>query len=201
MGLPQPDVLSLVAFAGIATVTPGGANLLAASSGARFGLMRSLPLLLGFSLGLAALVGAAGIGFGALLEAAPILRLVMRSAGSAYVLWLAWRIASAGRPEPPGWDGTAPPGFLAAVVLLWLNPKAWTTAVAASATYAGLVPGLVPLAGLLALVFGVAAAVSLHLWCAFGMLLARTLRTEAQWRAANILLGSALVASLVPMWS
>ena len=53
-GLPQAELLSLLAFAVVATATPGGANLLAASAGARFGLARSLPLLLGLSLGLAA---------------------------------------------------------------------------------------------------------------------------------------------------
>ncbi|MDO9713224.1 hypothetical protein [Paracraurococcus lichenis] len=61
-------------------------------------------------------------------------------------------------------------------------------------------PGLMPLAGTLALVFGVAAAVSLHVWCAFGVLLARTLRTEAQCRGVNIVLGLALTVSLLPMW-
>ena len=199
-GLTRAELLSLLAFAVVATATPGGANLLAASAGARFGLARSLPLLLGLSLGLAALAAVAGIGLGALLDAAPALRLVLRGAGSAYLLWLSWRIVTAGRPEVGGRDGAMPPGFLAALALLWLNPKAWTIAVGASAAHAGLDPDPMRLAALLALVFGGAAAISLWAWCSFGLLLERWLRTEAQWRTANLLLGAALAACVLPIW-
>jgi threonine/homoserine/homoserine lactone efflux protein len=73
-------------------------------------------------------------------------------------------------------------------------------ALAASATYAGLAASPTSLAVLLGAVFGTAAAVSLFLWCACGLLLARTLRTPAGWRAVNLVLGTALAASVVPMW-
>jgi threonine/homoserine/homoserine lactone efflux protein len=198
--MAQADLPSLSAFAAVATITPGGATVLAASAGARFGWVRSLPLLLGLSLGLAALTGLAGAGLGAVVDAAPGLRLSMRSAGSLYVLWLAWRTARAGRPELSAGPHRAPPGFVAGVGLLWLNPKAWTMAMAASAAFADLAPDPVRLGGLLAVVFGFAAAASLSLWCGFGLLLSRRLRTDAQWRAANVVLGSALAASVVPIW-
>ncbi len=48
--------------------------------------------------------------------------------------------------------------------------------------------------------FGLTAAFSLSLWCIAGMLLARLLKTERQWRALNIVLGLVLAASIVPMW-
>jgi len=53
---------------------------------------------------------------------------------------------------------------------------------------------------LLGSAFGFAAAVSLSLWCLAGMLLARLLRTERQWRVLNAGLGLLLVMSIVPMW-
>jgi threonine/homoserine/homoserine lactone efflux protein len=191
-------LLPLLAFAAVATVTPGGATLLAAASGASFGLRRSLPLVAGVSAGLAALTALAGAGFGALLHAAPALEVAMRAAGSAYLLWLAWRIARSGPPALR--EEVAPAGFLAGIVLLWLNPKAWTMALAASAAHAGVAPGPAALAAVLGLVFGAAAAISLLLWCAFGLLLARAVRTSAQWRAVNALLGAALAASVLPIW-
>lgn len=194
-GLP-----ALVAFAIVATVTPGGANLLAAASGARFGLWRSLPLLAGLSFGLAALVAIAGAGLGALVSAAPTLRVAMRLAGSAYLLWLAWRIACGGPPGLREREGAAPAGFPTGIALLWLNPKAWTMGLAASAIFAGLSASPKVLAVTLGAVFGAAAAISLTLWCTCGFLLARVLRTHAQWRVANAALGTALAASVIPMW-
>jgi len=200
-GLATGDGLAaLVTFAVVATVTPGGANLLAAASGARLGLRRSLPLLAGLSLGVAALFATAGIGFGALLNAAPALDAAMRAAGSAYLLWLAGRIARSGPPGVPEREGAVPAGFLTGVILLWLNPKAWTTAIAASATFAGLAMSPALLAALLGAVFETAAAISLLLWCTCGLFLARALRTHAQWRVVNAALGAALAASVIPMW-
>lgn len=194
------DILSLLAFAMSATVTPGGATLLATASGARFGLRRSLPLLAGIAAGLAALVALAGAGLGSLLQAAPALQSAMRVAGSAYLLWLAWRIAWSGAPDIRQAEGSSPMGFPTGVALLWLNPKGWTMALAASATYAGLATSPASLAALLGAVFGIAAALSLLFWCACGLLLARTLRTTAAWRAVNAVLGAALAASVVPIW-
>lgn len=194
------DLLSLVAFAAVATGTPGGANLLATASGTRFGLRRSLPLLAGLSVGLAALVALAGAGLGALLHAAPTLQIAMRVVGSAYLLLLAWRIARNGAPDVREGEGAAPANFLAGVALLWLNPKAWTMALAASATYAGLAADPAALAAILGATFGTAAAISLLLWCTCGLLLARAVRTPAGWRGVNAMLGAALAASVVPMW-
>ena len=194
------DVLSLIAFAVSATVTPGGATLLATASGARFGLRRSLPLLAGISVDLAALVALAGAGLGALLQAAPALQSAMRVAGSAYLLWLAWKIAWSGAPDFRQAEGSSPMGFPTGIALLWLNPKGWTMALAASATYAGLAISPASLAALLGAMFGIAAALSLLFWCACGLLLARTLRTGAAWQAVNAVLGAALAASVIPLW-
>ncbi|TIW67960.1 MAG: LysE family translocator, partial [Mesorhizobium sp.] len=49
-------------------------------------------------------------------------------------------------------------------------------------------------------VFGLAAALSLSLWCVAGTLLARLLKTQRQWRALNIVLGLLLAASILQMW-
>ena len=91
-------------------------------------------------------------------------------------------------------------GFPTGIALLWLNSKGWTMALAASATYASLGTNPASLAALLGAVFGIAAALSLLLWCACGLLLAHTQRATAAWRAVNAVLGAALAASVVPIW-
>jgi threonine/homoserine/homoserine lactone efflux protein len=123
----------------------------------------------------------------------------MKLAGSAYLLWLAWTVGRAGPPAPKA--GTeAPTGFLAGACLLWLNPKGWAMALGAAAAFAMLAEGPARLALLLGAVFGIAAAASLSLWCLAGLVLARLLRTERQWRAVNRGLGLLLAASVIPMW-
>jgi hypothetical protein len=50
-------LVSLVTFAVVATISPGGATTLATASGVYFGVARSIPLLTGIALGLSTLVG------------------------------------------------------------------------------------------------------------------------------------------------
>ena len=53
---------------------------------------------------------------------------------------------------------------------------------------------------LLGLAFGLSAALSLSLWCGAGLVLARVLRTERQWRILNVTLGALLALTGVPLW-
>jgi len=183
----------------VSTTTPGGATTLATASGAQFGFRRSVPLIAGIAVGLTSLAAAAAAGLAGLLLAVPSLQTAMRLAGSAYLLWLAWKIAGSGPPNLRA-DMEVPTSFLGGACLLWLNPKGWAMALGAAASFAALASGPLQLAVLLGSTFGLAAAVSLSLWCLAGLLLARLLRTERQWRVLNAGLGLLLVISIVPMW-
>lgn len=194
------SLASLLTFAAVATITPGGATLLVAASGARFGFQRSLPLVMGMAGGVAFLMAASAAGLAALLLAAPALQVLLRAVGSSYLLWLAWQIARSGAPNVDREAGRAPAGFVGGFILLCLNPKVWTIAVAAGGAYAGLTASPLRLALLFGAVFGVAAVVALSLWCGGGLALARLIRTPLQWRAVNMTLGALLAASVVPIW-
>lgn len=193
-------LLSLVVFAVIATASPGGATTLATASGMRFGLTRSLPLLLGIAAGLASLVGLVAGGLGSLVMSWPALQFWLRLFGSAYLLWLAWTIGRRGAPNPGGAQRERPIPFGGGFLLLWSNPKGWTMAVGAAGAYTALAEDPVKLGLLLAVVFGVAAIMSLLLWCSGGQVMARLLKTGRQWRVVNTALALLLVASILPMW-
>ena len=189
----------LLLFVLVSTISPGGATTLATASGANFGFRRSVPLIAGIAAGLASMAASAAAGLAGLLLALPTLQLAMKSIGSLYLLWLAWQIARRGAPHLA--TGLArPTTFAAGLWMLWHNPKGWAMTVGAAASFAALANGPIRLGLLLGVVFGLAAAVSLSLWCVAGLLLARALRTEAQWRALNIALGVLLAVSIVPIW-
>ncbi|TPJ53805.1 MULTISPECIES: LysE family translocator [unclassified Mesorhizobium] len=194
----QP-VIPLILFALMATSTPGIATTLSTASGAQFGFRRSIPLVVGSAAGLATVTGAAAAGLAGLLLAMPSLQLAMKIAGSLYLVWLALKIGRAGAPKL---DVTMikPNSFLGGAGIQWLNPKGWAMGLGAAASFAALADGPARLALLLGSTFGLTAAFSLSLWCVAGMLLARLLKTEQQWRALNILLGLVLAASIIPMW-
>lgn len=197
MGLDS--FLPLTLFTIVATITPGGATTMVAASGAHFGLRRSLPLVAGIAAGLASMAGAAAAGLGAAVMALPSLQLLMKVAGTLYLLWLASKIGRAGMPRRSAAAAT-PASFMGGVWMLWHNPKGWAMTMGAAASFGAAAAGPWQLAALLAVAFGVAATASLTLWCLAGQLLARALRSERQWRILNGVLAVLLAASIVPMW-
>jgi threonine/homoserine/homoserine lactone efflux protein len=199
IAMPALSIAPLVLFVTVATISPGGATTLATASGARFGFVRSAPLLAGIAVGLGALAAAAAAGLAGILLAAPFLQTGMKTIGSAYLLWLAIKIARSGAPVTN--DGAVlPTTFIGGAGLLLLNPKAWAMALGAAASFAMLAEGPLHLAALLGGAFVLAASVSLCLWCAAGVLLARLLKTPAQWRLLNVSMAILLAVSIIPMW-
>lgn len=192
-------VLPLVLFAAVATITPGGATTLATASGAHFGFQRSVPLMTGVAAGLALMAAAAALGLAGMLLALPSLQLALQAIGTLYLLWLAWCLGRGGSPRMQK-DLARPQSFIGGMWLLWYNPKGWAMTSGAAASFAALAGSPAELAVLLGTVFGLAAIVSLSLWCVAGQVLARRLRADWQWRVLNTLLAFLLVASIIPMW-
>lgn len=197
--MPLDTLLPLVTFVAVATISPGGATTLATASGAHFGFRRSLPLLAGIAIGLASLAAAAAAGLGAAVLAMPVLRLAMQLAGTAYLLWLAWQLAISGVPRLDS-DMARPRSLAGGALLIWYNPKAWAVTLGAAASFSSLAGSPLERGAILGLVFGASAMAALSLWCAAGLVLARLLRSERQWRLLNGLLAALLVLSIVPLW-
>src|SRR5262245_43142403 len=85
----------LVVFAAVMTLTPGPNVVLVTASSANFGFRRTIPQMLGITLGFGAMVVAAGVGLAGLVHSDPRLHAVLKFAGAGYFVYLAWRIARA----------------------------------------------------------------------------------------------------------
>lgn len=193
-------LLPLFLFVVASTFSPGGATSLATASGARFGLGRSLPLIFGIAASLAFVAAISAFGLGNLIAERPSLEIAIKLLGSGYLLWLAWRIARSGAAAMGAPLGQ-PLGLFKVIPLLLLNPKSWAMTVSAAAAFAPLAVSPGGLAVLLAASFGIAASVSLTLWCALGVLLARRLRTPRHWSAFNLCMATLLVLSIIATWT
>jgi threonine/homoserine/homoserine lactone efflux protein len=193
-------LLSMVVLAIATTFTPGPSTLLAAASGARFGVRSTISLMAGVAVGLASLMLAAATGLMVLLQAVPSIHVVVKVLGSAYLLWLCWRISRTTIAGDESGLLKSPVGFGAGMAVLLANPKAWSMAIAASATYAELVPNATQLALMLGAVFGVVAILATLFWCAGGVMLGSTLRSARQWRIVNLILAGLTALSIIPLW-
>jgi threonine/homoserine/homoserine lactone efflux protein len=186
-------------FATVMGFTPGPNNVMLASSGARFGVGRSLPHLFGVTVGFPVMLLLVGLGLASILLASPLLQLVMKIVSCAYLLWLAFQI---GRSSSAMGDtgGTRPLTFLQAALFQWINPKAWMMAVGAISAYtAGTGSRLYGQVTIIALItLGVTLA-STWTWTAFGAGIRRWLRSPKSLRHFNLAMALLLAASTVPI--
>ena len=162
--------LALLVYAFVSSVTPGPNNFMLLASGVNFGFARTIPHLIGISVGFVVLLLAVGLGLGALLAAFPASHLALKLAGGAYLIYLSWRIAMS-RSLDNGREATARPmTFLQAASFQWVNPKAWVMAMTAIAVYANPEAPFLSVA-LIAVVFVLIGLPSVSTWAGFGVAL------------------------------
>jgi len=187
----------LLTFAFVSSITPGPNNMMLMASGANFGLRRTVPHALGVSLGFGLMVWMVGWGLAGVIVAFPWIFEVIRWAGGAYLLYLAFKIATA-HGVGVGKAGGKPITFWQAVAFQWVNPKAWAMALGGEATYAAH-DHLLLNVSLVAGVFMLVNAPCISLWAAFGVAMKRALSRPAAMRAFNVAMALLLVASLYPL--
>lgn len=197
--LPLETLLALATFAFASSVTPGPNNLMLMASGTNFGLLPTVPHMAGVVLGFALMLLLVGLGLGAVFEAVPGAMLALKVVSTAYLLYLAWRIAMAEPPRIDQADGASRPfTFLQAAAFQWVNPKAWTMALTAVAVYVPHDDRVVGAAGV-ALVCAVVNVPSVAIWAAAGVQLRRLMHRPRAYRTFNIAAALLLVASLYPV--
>ena len=167
------------------------------ASGVNFGFVRTIPHMLGIGVGFLILLIAVGLGLGALLHSVPLLYTILKFAGGAYLVWIAWKIASS-RSLSEGSAGAEPMSFVQAAAFQWVNPKAWVMAVSAMATYTSEQSYLVSVM-IVGLIFAVVNVPSVSTWAGFGSALRQWLSDPVRLKWFNITMAVLLVVSLWPM--
>ncbi|WP_291970973.1 LysE family translocator [Candidatus Symbiopectobacterium sp.] len=197
--MEQGLFLSMLAFLWVAAITPGPNNMLLTTSGANFGFMRSLWLMVGIMLGMQSILLLVEFGVVGMILLYPSLHLILKVLCSLYLLWLAWIIATAAyerleasAPQPlrlyQGW------------LLQFLNPKAWLMALGSVASFS--------LAGsgynhsVLLISFGIVLVnlVSGVILLGFGTAIGRLLRSRKAWVIFNVSMGVLTAACVLLIW-
>ena len=187
----------LVTFALATSVTPGPNNIMLTASGANFGFRRTIPHMLGVAIGFTVMVLAIGLGLSEVFKALPVIHQLLRYGGAAYLLYLAYRIATAAPTTPDGARAGRPLTFLQAALFQWVNPKGWMMAVGAISAYTTVGGDLVQESILIAGVFGAIGLPAVALWAGLGAAIGRLLQAKWALRAFNVAMALLLVASLV----
>ena len=190
------QLVAFVLFSVAAAATPGPSNALLTATGANVGVARGLPALCGVAVGMGTMMFLVTLGLGAVLLEHPVPATVGKWSGAAFLCWLAWKVATAGRAGDAA--GGRPVGFLGAAAFQWVNPKSWLVCASAGATYidrsAG---GAFAQSAALGLAFLLAVLPSCFPWLAFGAVLQRLLRSERAARVFNVSMGVLLAGAVL----
>ncbi|HAW92137.1 MULTISPECIES: LysE family translocator [unclassified Arsukibacterium] len=190
--------LAVLFFAFSTTITPGPNNVMIMSSGVNYGVKQSMPHWLGICFGFPLMVLLVGLGFGVIFDRYPHLHQLIKIVGTLYLIWLAWRIASA-RPETIATGKSKPFTFLQAALFQWVNGKAWVMASGAVAAFTSVSGVYWFQVVLITLAFLVMAFPCVGVWLVFGAGLRKVLTQPMFQRMFNIFMGAILLLSVLPV--
>lgn len=197
-------VAAMFSFAFVTSATPGPNNLMLLASGANFGFKRTIPHMLGIGCGMILLLLVTLMGLGEIFARLPAAQTALKVVGVAYLLWLAWKIASAPVADTSTDNASTiqptttaqPMRWWQAAAFQFVNPKAWMMALGAvsSFTLAGeqyWLSGLV-----LMVVFFFVNVPSVSMWAGFGVVIQQFLSSARRKRQFNIIMGLLTAATV-----
>jgi len=190
-------ILSLAAFAGLITATPGPNTVMLAASGLAFGVRRSLPQFAGILIGFALLLAATAAGLQAMILAEPRTLWLLRLVGTVYLLWLARRLWYAAGTTAAACPTPIP--LAQALVFQFVNPKAWLIAVAVVTAFAESATSHATQA-VLCFLFMLFSAPILFAWVLFGAAIRRVLRTPEALRRLNRCVAVLTATTIFMLW-
>jgi threonine/homoserine/homoserine lactone efflux protein len=171
--------------------SPGPATISLTAAGSAYGIQRSIGYLVGIIAGTIMVLAAVAMGITATLLAIPALRSALIAVSAAYLLWLAYHIATA---PPLGRTCADAPTLRGGALLGVANPKAW---VAIGAVFAGARLSSAAAADAVAKVAILSVMIVLinGAWLLVGASVAPLLRQPRAARIVNVALALALVAA------
>ena len=191
----MPNVFAFLSYVVVTSFTPGPNNIMSMSNASRYGFRRSSRFTLGVCAGFFLIVGLAIAFTIVLYRAIPSIKPVMTVIGATYILWLAWKTATA---TPGDKKSAGQNTFTSGLALQFLNPKAILYGLTAASTfivpYYHATPVLVGFAAALALV----SLASTTLWAAFGSVFQRFMAENH--RLVGYVMGALLVYCAVSLY-
>ena len=193
--MPLEQLLALAILAFVGCFTPGPNNMIATVTGANHGFRAALPHVFGVPFGFSSMLIAGAAGVAALLLTYPVVAALLKWAGIAYLLFIAWQLA---RPQVTGKDlnrtGMKPLSFWQSAAFQYANPKAWMLAAATAGSFMASNATIARIA-IIVIVFSIAAMGSLVTWAWVGAALRNWLGVGSRMRIFNVAMGVLLAAT------
>jgi threonine/homoserine/homoserine lactone efflux protein len=192
------DPLPFATYSLVMSITPGPNNVMLTAAGANFGFRRTVPHMLGISVGVAVQLIAVCAGLGALFTRWPFFQTVLSWVGAAYLVFMGWKLLRSSAIAPSA-AAAEPITFWQAVLFQFLNPKAWVMTLTTAALFLppewGVIRGSAYVVGMMVLIN----LPSIAIWALFGSSMRRLLEQPSRRAIFNGTMALALVGTAVMM--
>jgi len=194
----HPEIVSIALFWFVAAYTPGPNNVVASYSGFNFGIIRTIPHILGVTLGFTSLVLFLTIGLINVFKLFPIIQVIMKYLGTLFLIYLAYKIASSSVSDETKKEN--PVKFIETFLFQYLNPKGVMVAIIVVSTYVELGENYLSHATQVVFLAFLFSSTSITLWTFIGKFLRKFATNEKFIKYFNYAMSVLLLLSIITFY-
>ena len=194
----HPEILSISLFWFVTAYTPGPNNVVASYSGFNFGFVKTIPHILGVTLGFTSLVLFLSIGLINIFKLFPIIQIIIKYLGTIFLIYLSYKIAFSKTSDETIKEN--PVKFIETFLFQYLNPKGVTVAIIVVSTYVELGENYLNYATqVIALAF-IFSVTSITLWTFIGKFLRKFATNDKFIKYFNYVMSGLLLLSTITFY-
>jgi len=194
----HPEFLSMALFWIVAAYTPGPNNIVASYSGFNFGVKKTIPHILGVTLGFTSLVIFLSVGLINIFKLFPLIQIIIKYLGTLFLIYLAYKIAFSKTSDDTTKEN--PVKFIETFLFQYLNPKGVTVAIIVVSTYVELGENYLNYATQVILLAFLFSITSITLWTLIGKFLRKFATNDKFIKYFNYVMSSLLLLSIITFY-
>ena len=194
----HPEILSISLFWFVTAYTPGPNNVVASYSGFNFGVKKTIPHILGVTLGFPSLVIFLSVGLINIFKLFPLIQIIIKYLGTLFLIYLAYKIAFSKTSDDTTKEN--PVKFIETFLFQYLNPKGVTVAIIVVSTYVELGENYLNYATQVILLAFLFSITSITLWTLIGKFLRKFATNDKFIKYFNYVMSSLLLLSIISFY-
>ena len=194
----HPEILSISLFWFVTAYTPGPNNVIASYSGFNFGIKKTIPHILGVTLGFTSLVIFLSIGLVNVFKLFPIIQIVIKYLGTLFLIYLAYKIAFTTSSNETQKEN--PVKFIETFLFQYLNPKGVTVAIIVVSTYVEIGMNYINYATQIVVLAFLFSVTSITLWTFIGKFLRKFATNDKFIKYFNYVMSGLLLLSIITFY-
>ena len=190
----HPELLSLSLFMLGTSCSPGPNNIVASYSGFNFGVIKTLPHMLGVIFGFTSVVCLLNFGLINIFKLYPLIQEILKISGSIFLIYLAYKIAFSKNIKENKKE--SPVKFIETFFFQFLNPKGVIVGIIIVSTYVESGSNFMNYSFWVILVSFLCALISITFWTFVGKFFRRFATNEKFIKIFNYVMSSLLLACI-----